>query len=120
MAQFAQLRGGQRRLLLVDVVPEQQEGGEVGGVVDEAGVHGVCFGAYVGGAFARVLDGQGGGEHHHFLGAVAATAFDNHAGQAWVHGERRHGSADGGEGCALAAALAGGAGAFGERAEFAK
>ena len=106
-------------MLLVDVVPEQQEGGEVGGVVDEAGVHCVGFGAYVGGAFARVLDGQGCGEHHHFLGAVAAAAFDNHAGQARVHGEGRHGSADGGEGCAVVAAASLAAGAFGERAEFA-
>ena len=31
------------------------------------------------------LDGQGCGEHHHFLGASAAAAFDNHAGQARVH-----------------------------------
>ena len=120
VAHLAQLRGGQRRLLLVDVVPEQQEGGEVGGVVDEAGVHRIGFGAHIGGAFARVLDGQGGGEYHHFLGAVAASAFNDHAGQARVHGECRHGSADGGEGCAIAAALAGLAGAFGERAEFAQ
>ena len=83
-------------------------------------MHGVCFGAQVGGAFARVLDGQGGGEHHHFLGAVAAATFDDHAGQARVHGECRHGSADGGEGCAIAASLAGAAGAFGECAEFAE
>ena len=83
-------------------------------------MHRIGFGAHIGGAFARVLDGQGGGEHHHFLGAVAAAAFDDYAGQARVHGECRHGSADGGEGCAIAAALAGLAGAFGERAEFAQ
>ena len=120
VAHLAQLRGRERRLLLVDVVPEQQEGGEIGGVVDEAGVHGVGFCAHVGGAFARVLDGQGGGEHHHFLGAVAAAALDNHAGQARVHGEGRHGSADGGEGCAVVTASSLAAGAFGERAEFAQ
>ena len=55
VAHLAQLRGGQRRLLLVDVVPEQQEGGKVGGVVDEAGVHRVGFRAHVGGAFAREM-----------------------------------------------------------------
>ena len=81
--------GGQLLLLVADVPPQVQEGQEVAALVPEAGVALVGLRLLVGGAFARVLDGQRGGDHHHLAHAAVAVGLQHHPGQPRVDRELR-------------------------------
>ncbi len=87
LAHPAERRGGQLLLLLPDVPPHRQVGEEVGGLRVEAAVPLVGGLALLGRAFARVLDGQRGGDHHHVADAAQAVGLQHHAGHPRVDRE---------------------------------
>jgi hypothetical protein len=77
-AEPAELGGGKLLLLLLDVVPEVQEAGEVRVLVAEAGVLLCRELLLVRRTLAGVLDGQRSGQDHHFADAAAFAGFHNH------------------------------------------
>ena len=84
-AQAAELGGGEFLLLLLQVVPQVQEAGEVRVLVAEAGV---LLGGQlllVRGTLARVLDGQRRGQDHHFADAAALAGLHDHPAQPGIH-----------------------------------
>ena len=88
-AQFAELRGREFVLLLLDVLPQHGVGQKVRGLVLEPLVELVSGLPMLKGPFARILHGQGRGEHHDLAGAIAALGLHDHASQPRVHRQGR-------------------------------
>jgi hypothetical protein len=97
LAEAAERRGPHGVLLLAQVLPEVEVAEEVGRRVGEPAVELVGLLAALGGAFARVLDGQGGGDDRDLVRDAEPRALDDHAGEPGVHGEAGEGAADVGE-----------------------
>ena len=89
-AQAAERGAGQLALPLGEVVPQREEGEEVRFRLGEAAVRGVGGLLVVGGALARVLDGQRGGDDQDLAGAALPARLDDHPGDAGVDGEAGH------------------------------
>ncbi len=98
--------GGKLLLLLLEVVPEVQEAGEVRVLVPEARMllRGELL--LVRWALARVLDGQGRGEDHDFPDAAALAGLHDHPAEPRVHGQLGKLLPDGGQPAAVPAAAA--------------
>ncbi len=97
LAHPAELVRRQRLLLLAEVAPQLEVGGEVGGWVGEAGVHRVGGLLLVGGPLARVLDGQGRDDHEHLGEAALPVGLEQDAGVARVDGQLGQAATVGGQ-----------------------
>ena len=75
-AHAAEGGAGQLALAVGEVVPERDESEEVRFGLCEPAVGGVGGLLVVGGAFAGVLDGQGGGDDEDFAGAALLVGFE--------------------------------------------
>ncbi|MCY1216637.1 hypothetical protein D9M72_285190 [compost metagenome] len=102
-AEPAEGRGGQFLLLLLEVVPEVQETGEVRVLVPEPRMLFRGELLLVGRSFARVLDGQRSGEDHDFADAAAFAGFHDHPAQPRVHRQLGELLPDGGQSAAVPA-----------------
>ena len=81
----------------LEAVPNIQVGEEIGLLVGKAFVRFVGGFARFERAFTRVLDGQGGHNHQHFLHAIVFLRGQQHTGNFRVDGQARHLFAEFGE-----------------------
>ena len=93
LAQLFQLVLGQLLALLLEPVPDIQQGRKVGFLVVEWGVRLVCRLLLVLGPLSRVLDTQAGDHNQHFGKAAVVGSGDQHPGQARVQRQASHGAA---------------------------
>ena len=97
LAPVAQLRLAQVLVRLTVGLPELQDADELRVRIGELGMCLVGGLAPVGGALARILDAEKGGDGQHRTQHAVAARGDQHACQRHVHRPARHGAADVGE-----------------------
>ena len=94
---FAQLRLGHLLVRVAVGVPQREDAHEFRFRVRELRMRGICGGAGIDRAFARILHAQEAGDHQHLAQHAVVLGGDQHACQFHVHRQLGHGLADGGE-----------------------